>query len=85
MFVHPRKWRRSERHPEISKPGSFVDNPGWNDRMTCTASARRAARGLAQTIEDSVRSITKLRARCVQRARQAAERRQGIEDAKKYD
>ena len=75
------------RHKEILKARLVVDNPGGSDRMTLQCEVRGAPpAGLAQAIEDSIRSITKLRG-------EVAFRKPGelpndgrvIEDAKKYD
>ncbi len=75
------------RHEEILKARLVVDNPGGTDRMTLQCEIRDAPpAGLAQAIEGTIRSITKLRG-------EVAFRKPGelpndgrvIEDAKKYE
>jgi len=88
MFVQPSQVAEIvRRHKEILKARLVVDNPGGSDRMTLQCEVRGAPpAGLAQAIEDSIRSITKLRG-------EVAFRKPGelpndgrvIEDAKKYD
>ena len=88
MFVHPSQVAEIvKRHPEILKARLVVDNPGGSDRMTMQCEVRGAPpAGLAQAIEDSIRSISKLRG-------EVAFRKPGellndgkvIEDAKKYE
>src|SRR6266853_489705 len=88
MFVNPSQVAEIvKRHPEIVKARLVVDNPGGNDRLTLQCEMRGAPPpGLAQAMEDSIRSITKLRG-------EVAFRKPGelpndgkvIEDAKKYD
>jgi phenylacetate-CoA ligase len=88
MFVHPSQVAEIvRRHEEILKARLVVDNPGGTDRMTLQCEIRDAPpAGLAQAIEDSIRSITKLRG-------EVAFRKPGelpndgrvIEDAKKYE
>lgn len=63
MFVHPSQIAEiARRHAEIVKARLVVDNPGGNDRMTLRCEVRGApAAGLARAIEESLRSVTKLR------------------------
>jgi phenylacetate-CoA ligase len=63
MFVHPAQVAEiARRHAEIVKARLVVDNPDGNDRMTLRCEVRGApAAGLARAIEDSLRSVTKLR------------------------
>jgi len=88
MFVHPSQVAEIvKRHSEILKARLVVDNPGGSDRMTLQCEVRGAPPvALAQAIEDSIRSISKLRG-------EVAFRKPGelpndgkvIEDAKKYE
>ena len=88
LFLQPSQVAETvRRHKEILKARLVVDNPGGSDRMTLQCEVRGAPpAGLAQAIEDSIRSITKLRG-------EVAFRKPGelpndgrvIEDAKKYD
>jgi phenylacetate-CoA ligase len=88
MFVQPSQVAEIvRRHAEILKARLVVDNPGGTDHMTLQCEVRGAPpAGLGQAIEDSIRSVTKLRG-------EVAFRKPGelqndgkvIEDAKKYD
>jgi phenylacetate-CoA ligase len=88
MFVQPSQVAEIvSRHKEILKARLVVDNPGGTDRMTLQCEIRDAPpAGLAQAVESSIRSITKLRG-------EVAFRKPGelpndgrvIEDAKKYE
>src|SRR5258708_30744693 len=64
MFVQPSQVAEIvRRHEEILKARLVVDNPGGTDRMTLQCEIRDAPpAGLAQAIEATLRSITKLRA-----------------------
>src|SRR5436190_20420460 len=88
MFVHPSQVAEIlKRHKEILKARLVVDNPGGNDRMTLQCEVRGAPpAGLAQAIEDSIRSITKLRGEVAFREPgELPNDGRAIEDAKKYD
>jgi phenylacetate-CoA ligase len=63
MFVHPSQIAEiARRHAEIVKARLVVDNPGGSDRMTLRCEVRGApAADLARAIEESLRSVTKLR------------------------
>jgi phenylacetate-CoA ligase len=88
MFVQPSQVAEIvRRHKEILRARLVVDNPGGTDRMTLQCEIRAAPpAGLAQAVESSIRSITKLRG-------EVAFRKPGelpndgrvIEDAKKYE
>jgi phenylacetate-CoA ligase len=88
MFVQPSQVAEIvRRHEEILRARLVVDNPGGTDRMTLQCEVRGTpSAGLAQAIEDSIRSITKLRGE-VAFARPGELPKDGkvIEDAKKYD
>ena len=72
---------------EILKARLVVDNPGGTDRMTLQCEVRGAPpAGLAQAIEDSIRSITKLRGEVAfKKLGELPNDGRAIEDAKKYD
>src|SRR6266850_1325881 len=88
MFVQPSQVAEiARRHKEILKARLVVDNSGGTDRMTLQCEIRDTPpAGLAQAIEESIRSVTKLRG-------EVAFRKPGelqndgrvIEDAKKYE
>src|SRR5947208_8494579 len=75
------------RHKEILKARLVVDNPGGTDRMTLQCEMRgMPPAGLAQAIQDSIRSITKLRGEVAFRELgELPNDGKVIEDAKKYD
>jgi len=88
MFVHPSQVAEIvKRHPEIVKARLVVDNPGGNDRMTLQCEVRGVPpAGLAQAIEDSMRSVTKLRGDVAFRGPgELPNDGKAVEDAKKYD
>src|SRR5258705_328483 len=88
MFVHPSQVAEIvKRHAEILKARLVVDNPGGSDRMTLQCEVRGAPpAGLAQAIEDSIRSITKLRGEVAFRKPGGLPNNgKAVEDAKKYD
>ena len=88
MFVHPSQVAEIvKRHPEILKARLVVDNPGGTDRMTLQCEVRGAPpAGLAQAIEDSIRTITKLRGEvAIRKPGELPNDGKAIEDAKKYD
>ncbi len=88
MFVQPSQVAEiARRHKEILKARLVVDNPGGTDRMTLQCEVRGAPpAGLAQAIEDSIRSITKLRGEVAFREPgELPNDGRAIEDAKKYD
>jgi len=88
MFVQPSQVAEiARRHKEILKARLVVDNPGGTDRMTLQCEIRGAPPpGLAQAIEDSIRSITKLRGEVAFREPgELPNDGKAIEDAKKYD
>src|SRR5438552_1823088 len=88
MFVQPSQVAEIvRRHKEILKARLVVDNPGGTDRMTLQCEMRgMPPAGLAQAIQDSIRSITKLRGEVAFRELgELPNDGKVIEDAKKYD
>jgi len=88
MFVHPPQAAEIvKRHPEILKARLVVDNPGGSDRMTLQCEVRGVPpAGLAQAIEDSIRSVTKLRGEVeFRKPGELPNDGKAVEDAKKYD
>jgi phenylacetate-CoA ligase len=88
MFVQPSQVAEiARRHKEILKARLVVDNPGGTDRMTLQCEVRGTpSAGLAQAIEDSIRSITKLRGEVAfKEPGELPKDGKVIEDAKKYD
>ncbi|HXZ55473.1 MAG TPA: AMP-binding protein [Burkholderiales bacterium] len=87
MFVHPAQIAEiAKRHPEVVKARLVVDNPGGNDRMTLRCEVRgEPPANLTRAIEDSLRSVTKLRGE-VKLVRPGELPNDGkvIEDAKNY-
>jgi len=87
MFVHPAQIAEiAKRHPEVVKARLVVDNPGGNDRMTLRCEVRgEPPANLTPAIEDSLRSVTKLRGE-VKLVRPGELPNDGkvIEDAKNY-
>ncbi len=87
MFVHPAQIAAVlKRHPEVLRARLVVDNPEGADRMTlhCETAARPA--GLAESLAESLRDITKLRGEVSLRAPgELPNDGKVIEDAKKYD
>jgi phenylacetate-CoA ligase len=87
MFVHPAQVAEiAKRHAEIIKARLVVDNPGGNDRMTLRCEVRGAPpANLSRAIEDSLRSVTKLRGEVtLVRPGDLPNDGKVIEDAKKY-
>jgi phenylacetate-CoA ligase len=87
MFVQPSQIAEiAKRHTEIIKARLVVDNPGGHDRMTLRCEVRGApAADLASAIEDSLRSVTKLRGEVAfVRPGELPNDGKVIEDAKKY-
>ncbi|HKW36558.1 MAG TPA: AMP-binding protein [Burkholderiales bacterium] len=87
MFVHPAQIAEIvKRHAEIAKARLVVDNPGGDDRMTLRCEVPGApGADLARAIEDSLRSVTKLRGEVVLvRPGELPNDGKVIEDAKQY-
>ncbi|HTQ75042.1 MAG TPA: AMP-binding protein [Burkholderiales bacterium] len=87
MFVHPAQVAEiAKRHAEIVKARLVVDNPGGSDRMTLRCEVRgMPSAGLARAIEDSLRSVTKLRGEvALVRPGELPNDGKVIEDAKSY-
>lgn len=62
MFVHPEQVAElSRRHPELGRLRLRVDNPDGQDCMTLECECATAPAGLAQTLQGSLREVTKLR------------------------
>jgi phenylacetate-CoA ligase len=66
MFVHPSQVAELlKRHPEVHKARLVIEGEMANDRLTLHVEAGAGTEGLARTLADSVRDITKLRAEVV--------------------
>jgi len=63
MFVHPAQVAEiARRHPEVRKARLIISGEMANDRMALHIEVAGAPEGLAASVADSVREVTKLRA-----------------------
>ena len=63
MFVHPAQVAEiARRHPEVRKARLIISGEMANDRMALHIEVAGASEGLAASVADSVREVTKLRA-----------------------
>ncbi len=66
MFVHPSQVAEVvRRHPEIGRARLVVEGEMANDRMTLRAEVSSAIEGLAESVAQSLRDVTKLRGEVV--------------------
>ena len=87
MFVHPSQVAEVvRRHPEIAKARLVVEGEMANDRMTLHAEAATRPEGLAQSVAQTLRDVTKLRGE-VRLAATGSLPNDGkvIDDARRYD
>ncbi|WP_371323602.1 AMP-binding protein [Dechloromonas sp. ZY10] len=62
MFVHPEQIADlAKRFPDLGRLRLVVDNPGGQDRMTLHCETAEVADGLAASLQNSLREVTKLR------------------------
>jgi phenylacetate-CoA ligase len=87
MFVHPEQVAEIlKRHPEVKKARLVVTNPDATDAMTLHCEVEGNPEGLAKTVGETMREVTKLRGD-VALAVPGSLANDGkvIEDARKYD